>query len=85
MHRHGRVDSNHADIREALRAAGWRVLSLADLGGGVPDLLVYRTGQPLRLVEVKARGGVVTPAQEQFMADGWPVTIVRSVEDVLDL
>ena len=85
MRRRGRVDTNHSDIVEALRRCGWRVTSLASLGGGVPDLLVYRTGQPLRLLEVKAKGGVITKAQEDFMAEGWPVTVVRSIEDVLSL
>ena len=85
MKSHGRVDGNHGDIVDALRRCGWRVQSLAALGGGVPDLLVYRTGQPLRLLEVKAKNGVITKAQEEFMADGWPVTIVRSVDDVLEL
>ena len=81
----GRVDGNQPEIVEALRRAGWKVLSLAEVGSGAPDLLVYRTGQPLRLLEVKAKGGVITPMQEEFMAAGWPVTIVRSVEDVLGL
>ena len=85
MHRRARTDENQLAIVDALRRCGWRVKSLAALGGGVPDLLVYRTGQPLRLLEVKGKGGVLTKAQEEFMADGWPVTIVRSVDDVLDL
>ena len=85
MRRRARVDSNHGDIVTALRRLGWRVVSLASVGQGVPDLLAYRTGQPLRLLEVKAKGGVATPAQEAFMADGWPVTIVRSIDDVVAL
>lgn len=81
----GRVDGNHGDIVEALRRTGWQVVSLAEIGGGVPDLLAYRVGQPLRLLEVKAARGVITAAQERFMAQGWPVTIVRTVDDVLSL
>ena len=81
----GRVDGNQPEIVEALRRAGWKVLSLAEVGSGAPDLLVYRTGQPLRLIEVKAKGGVITSLQERFMADGWPVTIIRSVEEALSL
>lgn len=80
--RYGRVDRNHGEIVDALRQRGWQVLSLADIGDGAPDLLVYRVGQPLRLVEVKAKGGVITRLQEDFMAKGWPVTIVRSVADL---
>ena len=85
MRRRGKVDSNHAEIRDALRACGWRVLSLADLGGGAPDLLLFRAEQRLRLVEVKRPGGKLTPAQKQFLAEGWPVTILESVEDALAL
>lgn len=81
----GRVDGNHAEIVEALRKSGWQVVSLAAVGDGVPDLLAYRPGQPLRLLEVKATRGVITRLQEQFMAQGWPITIVRTVDDVLDL
>lgn len=35
-----RVDANHAEIRDGLRADGWDVLDLSDVGGGVPDLCV---------------------------------------------
>jgi len=80
-----KVDRNHGEIRDALRAKGYLVLSLAAVGDGVPDLLVY---QPSRarfgLVEVKRRTGRLTPGQERFMAQGWPVTILRTVDDALN-
>ncbi|HLY12566.1 MAG TPA: hypothetical protein VKW04_24900 [Planctomycetota bacterium] len=41
MRRAGRVDGNHERIVNVLRLAGCSVLSLADVGEGVPDLLVY--------------------------------------------
>lgn len=85
MRRRARVDDNHAEIVDALRLAGWKVVSLATIGSGCPDLLCYRTGQPLRLLEVKGWHGVITSDQERFMADGWPVTIIRSVDDALAL
>ena len=47
--------------------------------------LVYRPGRSLRLLKVTGTGGVITKAQEAYMADGWPVTIVRSVDDVWEL
>ena len=84
MKRFGKVDRNHADIVDALRKCGWLVRSLASQGDGFPDLVVAR-GAVVRLVEVKAGRGSLTGAQQQFMADGWPVTIVRSVDDVLEL
>lgn len=35
-----RVDANHAEIRDGLRADGWDVLDLSDCGNGIPDLCV---------------------------------------------
>lgn len=85
MRKRGKVDMIHHEVVEALRKAGWKVRSLATIGAGVPDLLCYRPGQPIRLVEVKAKGTVITRDQELFIAEGWPVTIVRSVDDALAL
>lgn len=50
-----RVDANQQEIVAALRAAGCTVVSLATVGGGVPDLLVGRGGQNY-LLEVKRPG-----------------------------
>jgi hypothetical protein len=69
---------------EAFRAAGWLVLSLAQVGDGVPDLLVSLRGH-MRLVEVKAKRGKLTTYQEQFRRQGWHFDVVRSVEDVMAL
>lgn len=73
-------------IVTALRKVGIQVLSLAPLGSGVPDLLVF-TGDKLLLLEVKTGTRVpsarhLTPDQESFHAR-WPVHIVESVEDAL--
>ena len=38
--RHGKVDLNHGELRDTFRALGCSVVSLADLGKGIPDLLV---------------------------------------------
>lgn len=82
MRRRGRTDSNHAEIRDALRARGWKVRSLASVGDGMSDLLVHRPGTAcVRLIEVKAPGGELTDDQKAFIAEGWPVTIIQSVED----
>jgi Holliday junction resolvase len=40
-----KVDRNHSEIVEALRKAGASVQSLAQLGKGVPDLLVGWKGR----------------------------------------
>ena len=84
--RAARTDANHAEIVQAFRQCGARVLSLAKVGNGCPDLLVY-VGCVLRLVEVKrpkakgARAGTLTPDQERFHAE-WPVITVRTLADV---
>ena len=35
-----RTDANHAAIRDALRAAGYKVADLSACGGGIPDAIV---------------------------------------------
>jgi hypothetical protein len=83
VRKRAKVDSNQAEIVAAYRKRGFRVLSLASLGDGTPDLLVWRgLGHPVRLVEVKRPKGKLTADQERFIAEGWPVTIVRSIADV---
>lgn len=79
----GRVDRNHAEIVAAFRKAGWSVVSLSAVGNGCPDLLVVHPAvDELRLVEVKARKGRLTAEQVKFHRE-FPVSIVRSVEDVV--
>ena len=46
------VDGNLGVFVEALEKFGWTVISLARLGGGVPDLLIAKQGRTA-LVEVK--------------------------------
>jgi Holliday junction resolvase len=86
MHRSwGKPDANQRAIIEALEAAGCAVLRLAALGQGAPDLLVYRSCRDAYwLVEIKAKGGTLTPAQIRFRAR-WsgPIDIVRSVDEAL--
>ena len=89
-----KIDGNQTAVVAALKARGWLVLSLAGVGKGCPDLLCYRpkyvaTGHeliqyPVRqwaLVEVKAKRGTLTPWQVSFQAQGWPVTVVRTVAE----
>lgn len=82
----GRVDVNQAEIVEALRKAGYSVLSLAQIGNGAPDLLVSGRGLGRNvLMEVKQPGAKLT-ADEVLWHHEWParVWIVRSIEDALD-
>jgi Holliday junction resolvase len=64
--RAAKVDANHVQVVEALRAAGATVQSLAGVGKGVPDLLVgYR--QTTLLMEVK--DGQKSPSQRKLTED----------------
>jgi hypothetical protein len=85
MRTHGKRDANQAAIVAEMRARGWLVLDLASVGGGCPDLLTfsrYPHGWRLTLVEVKGPKGTLTPDQQRFQLDGWPVSVVRSVDDL---
>ncbi len=83
MRQAAKIDANHTAIADALRRCGWQVLSLAALGRGAPDLLVTRRGV-WHLVEVKQPKGKLTEPQTRFHTV-WPVTIVRSVDEALEL
>jgi len=81
-----RTDRNQAAIVKALRAAGCRVLSLASVGHGCPDLLACRADQ-VYLLEIKdgrksASRRKLTPAQKHFH-QAWPVAIVKNESEAL--
>jgi hypothetical protein len=81
MRRAAKIDENQAAIKEALEAAGCAVQSLAGVGLGVPDLLVWR--DRYYLIECKA-GSKFTPAQKKWHAE-WPgpAFVANSVADAL--
>lgn len=79
-----RKDGNHDAIRAAFELRGCEVLSLCELGSGVPDLLVLSRDRVLRLVEVKQPKGTHTPAQRDFILR-WPVFVARTEADVNQL
>ena len=83
--RNSKIDINHRQIVDALRKAGCSVQSLAACGQGVPDLLVGYRGQNI-LIEVKNAKGKLTDHQIEWHAK-WngQVSIVRSVEDAIDV
>lgn len=86
MRRAARVDANQKVIVEALRKCGCLVASLAAVGNGIPDLLVYvPSNDRYLLIEVKnvnGRGNVLTELQKRVHGR-WPVTVVCSPEDAL--
>ena len=85
MRTKGRVDENQKRIVQALRKAGASVMSLASVGNGCPDLLVYRA-DTLYLLEVKADKAPsrrrLTPHQVKFHKD-WPVSVVKTEDEAL--
>ena len=60
-----RVDNTHAEIRDALRAAGWTVKDYSGAGLGIPDLLINK-GSVSAWVECKSKGGKLTDAERVF-------------------
>src|SRR5512139_66307 len=81
-----RVDSNQAEIVQALRAIGASVTVIAGVGGGCPDLLVGFNGTNY-LFEVKApHGAKFTEAEYELkLAWGSSVFIVTSTEEAVDI
>lgn len=90
MRRAARIDANHTEIVQALRAVGCEVLSLAAIGKGCPDLLLYIPSQH-RFVLVEIKDGKkcksarsLTPDQVRWHVR-WPVSVVESTEQALKL
>lgn len=89
MRRAAKVDDNQEAIVAALRAAGATAQSLAQVGKGVPDLLVGYRRQSF-LLEVK--DPAQPPSKRALTADqqvwhrswnGFPVAIVQTPDDAL--
>ena len=83
MRKRGRVDDNHSSIVKRLRVHGASVVSLANLGKGVPDLLIGFKGLNL-LAEVKdgnkpPSGRKLTPDEQEF-ATAWRGDAPRLLE-----
>lgn len=89
MRRAAKVDSNHAEIVAALRAAGCSILDLSRHGSGCPDILVYAPRlHAYCLVEIKAPGKRKRLTEKQIEFHNlWrgPVVVVDSVDEALGL
>ena len=92
MRKRARIDDNQREIVAALRAVGAQVQSLATIGDGCPDILVYWkdrtfTYDGLHLMEIKDGAKPpskrrLTPAEADF-ATRWPVEVVCNVREAL--
>lgn len=89
VRRAAKVDANQGEVVEALRAIGVHVHVTSDMGHGFPDLVTYKPGHGVRLVEVKDGAKVpskrkLTKDQCEFARD-FPVDVVESVAEALAL
>lgn len=66
MRRAAKIDANQVQVVGALRYAGVKVLSLAALGKGVPDLLCAFHG---RLVLLEVKDGQKVPSARKLTDD----------------
>lgn len=82
-----RVDANHGEIREGLRAAGFPVLDLSGAGHGVPDLSVLAAPGKVVFMEVKtSEKEKLTKAEaEWFKFAGMVSVVVWSLEQALEI
>jgi len=91
--RGGRVDANHAAVRDEFRRLGWVVEDLSHIGHGVPDLYCEK-GDKYVFAEVK--DGNKPPSKRRLTEDevfwheilrraGVTVRIIERVEDVAAL
>lgn len=88
MRRAAKVDSNQAEIVQALRRLGCTVMSIASVGNGCPDLVVGVSGRNV-LLEVKdgrrrPSERKLTSAEREWI-DSWrgQVHVVESVDEAI--
>lgn len=88
-----RTDRNHAEIRDALRSAGIRVIDCARMGNGFPDLCCLLRGNTI-WIEIKRDD--VSPSRSALTADqskfhesarmaGVTIHVVRNVDEALSM
>ena len=85
-----RKDENHAEIVRVIRDLGAQVIDIAQLGNGIPDLLVT-TGNKTVLIEVK--DGTKPPSKQALTEDEkefhafWrgELYVINSVDSAINL
>ena len=83
-----RVDNNHAEIRNAAKAAGYFVADTSRMGEGFPDLVIAnKSGLTAMLFEVKTPETPMKDAEVKFIMQlVQPVyRIVMSGQQVVDI
>jgi hypothetical protein len=61
-----KADRNQGQIVAALRKAGYGVVDLHTLGGGVPDILAHTPWNTLELIEIKMPGEDLSPDERDW-------------------
>ena len=89
MRKIAKTDCNHAEITHQLQDAGFSVVTLHQVGHGVPDLLVCGRKLPEGeyvnlLVEVKSSEKAAMTADESTFHAQWPGPVIVAV-DVIDV
>ncbi len=84
MRKRAKVDLNQVEIVAAIRKVGGKVLHLHQIGGGCADILVKYHGV-LLLMEIKSKGGRMTPDEQAFYNE-WQecMVVVYSAEEALE-
>jgi len=88
VRRAARVDANHGEIVQALRAHGAYVQDSSRMGGGFPDLVCGYAGKTV-LIEVKRPGGSIekklTEHQREWISRwcGGKVWLVSTPEEAI--
>lgn len=93
MRRAARTDSNHADVRDALRALQIHVEDTSRVGQGFPDLLAAHRG---RVVAVEVKDGskppsarTLTPDEQRWRARweaaGGRYAVVETIDQAIQL
>ena len=80
------LDANQPTIVEALEAVGASVQSLAGVGGGCPDLLVWHSGYYLLEVKNREGRGLGLTRDQKKWHERWtgPVHVVSTVAESFD-
>lgn len=72
-------DANESEIVKELRACGYLVKYLNEW-----DLQVCRRNDKMIwMMEVKTEDGEIRKSQQELIDEGWPLHIVRNVEDAM--
>jgi Holliday junction resolvase len=84
MRRASKIDANQPDIVAALRAAGADVMSIAQIGGGYPDIIVGYRGANY-MMEIKPSASAKLRKGQDYFRLWWrgQVCRVNSPEEAL--